>query len=151
VATLVSNTPFSCRDRRRTLGLKRVSKEISLSDYLSEKYGEQDSNKGRSNVHVNKAAPDSASHQLEAKGVRCLIRRFYPACTPSNRHSQKDQRSRVTIRSALSRSRGVANSPKRFCGDSCKQQGIYPAQSCCTAHRSRQRSGVERVGEDPLR
>jgi hypothetical protein len=38
----------------KTLGLKCVSKEMSLSDYLSEKYGEQDSNKGRSNVHVNK-------------------------------------------------------------------------------------------------
>ena len=39
-------------------------------------------------MHVNKAAPDSASHPLEAKGARCLIRRFYSACTPWNRHSR---------------------------------------------------------------
>lgn len=51
----------------KDLGLERRSKEVTLKDYLSEKYGEQDSNKGRSNVHVNKAAPDSPSHPLEAK------------------------------------------------------------------------------------
>ena len=50
------------RANLKTLGLKRVSKEISLSDYLSEKYGEQDSNKGRSNVHVDK--PASAQQAL---------------------------------------------------------------------------------------
>ena len=52
------------RANLKTLGLKRVSKEISLSDYLSEKYGEQDSNKGRSNVHVDKPASDSSASSL---------------------------------------------------------------------------------------
>jgi len=45
------------------LGIRRVSKEISLSDYLTEKYAEQDSHRNRSNVHVSKpasAAPASA-------------------------------------------------------------------------------------------
>jgi hypothetical protein len=41
------------------LGIKRVSKEISLNDYLSEKYGEQNGSKGKSNVHVYKTAPES--------------------------------------------------------------------------------------------
>jgi hypothetical protein len=56
------------RENLKTLGLKRVSKEISLSDYLSEKYGEQDSGKSRSNVHVNKTVPDrQASVSVEKK------------------------------------------------------------------------------------
>jgi len=50
------------------LGLKRVNKEISLSDYLSEKYGEHDDHKSRSSVHVNKPAPNSsASHPVKEK------------------------------------------------------------------------------------
>jgi hypothetical protein len=58
------------RENLRTLGLKRVSKEISLSDYLSEKYGEQDSSKSRSSEHVNKTAPDSpASDPIEEKDL----------------------------------------------------------------------------------
>jgi hypothetical protein len=36
------------RENLKTLGLKRASKEISLSDYLSEKYAEQDSKKSKS-------------------------------------------------------------------------------------------------------
>jgi hypothetical protein len=46
------------------LGVKRVSKEISLSDYLSEKYGEQDTHNSRSRVHVNKTASDNPVSQL---------------------------------------------------------------------------------------
>jgi hypothetical protein len=56
------------RENLKTLGLKRVSKEISWSDYFSEKYGEQDSGKSRSNVHVNKTVPDrQASLSVEKK------------------------------------------------------------------------------------
>jgi len=40
------------RENLKTLRLKRVSKEISLNDYLSEKYGEQNGSKGKSNVHA---------------------------------------------------------------------------------------------------
>jgi hypothetical protein len=65
IYTLRSQLISQRREHLKLLGLKRATKEISLSDYLSEKYGEQ--GKSRSNVHVNKAAPDSASHPLEAK------------------------------------------------------------------------------------
>jgi len=52
------------------LGVKRVSKEISLSEYLSEKYGEQDTHKSRSSAHVNKTAPDNpANHSAEEKDL----------------------------------------------------------------------------------
>jgi len=40
------------------LGIKRVSKEISLNDYLSEKYGDQDGS-SKPNVNANKTAPQS--------------------------------------------------------------------------------------------
>ena len=50
------------------LGLKRVNKEISLRDYLTEKYGEKDSHKSTSNVHVNKPASAApASLPVEEK------------------------------------------------------------------------------------
>ena len=51
------------------LGVKRVSKEISLSDYVSEKYGQQDSSKSKSNVHVNKPASDSLTSHPEEKDL----------------------------------------------------------------------------------
>jgi hypothetical protein len=68
VYTLRSQLIAQRREHLKLLGLKRVSKEISLSDYLSEKYGEQDSDKSRSRVHVTKPAPDSpASLPVEEK------------------------------------------------------------------------------------
>jgi hypothetical protein len=54
------------RENLKTLGLKRASKEISLSDYLSEKYAEQDSKKSKSNVHVNKTASDVSVEQKDS-------------------------------------------------------------------------------------
>ena len=46
------------RENLKTLGLKRVSKEISLSDYIQQRYGEQESDKSRSSAHVNTTAPE---------------------------------------------------------------------------------------------
>jgi hypothetical protein len=55
IYTLRSQLISQRREHLKLLGLKRVSREISLSDYLSEKYGDQDG-KNKSNVHANKTA-----------------------------------------------------------------------------------------------
>jgi hypothetical protein len=52
--------------RTANVSKKRASKEISLSDYLSEKYAEQDSKKSKSNVHVNKTASDVPVEQKDS-------------------------------------------------------------------------------------
>src|SRR5262245_31863990 len=57
VYTLRAQLIAQRREHLKLLGLKRISKEISLSDYVSEKYGEQDG-KGKSNVHANKTTPE---------------------------------------------------------------------------------------------
>ena len=55
VYTLRAQLIAQRREHLKLLGLKRISKEISLSDYVSEKYGEHDG-KSRSNLHANKTA-----------------------------------------------------------------------------------------------
>jgi hypothetical protein len=67
VYTLRAQLIAQRREHLKLLGLKRVSKEVNLKDYLTEKYGEQDSN-SRSNVHVDKPAQEvPASVPVEEK------------------------------------------------------------------------------------
>ena len=54
------------REHLKLLGLKRVSKEVTLKDYLSDKYGD-DEKKGKKrepSVHVGKPASDNATSPL---------------------------------------------------------------------------------------
>jgi hypothetical protein len=70
IYTLRSQLISQRREHLKLLGLKRVSKEISLSDYLSEKYGEQDSKKSKSSVHIDKTAPETpGSSRVEEKDL----------------------------------------------------------------------------------
>jgi len=58
IYTLRSQLISQRREHLKLLGLKRASEEISLNDYLSEKYGEQNGSKGKSHVH----APETSAN-----------------------------------------------------------------------------------------
>ena len=101
----------------KDLGLERRAKEVTLNDYIERQYGEK---KCTPIKPLKKALQAFRSRKRTEMLDPSILGRVHAVEMPFSAGSEIPCGNRLC--SVTFKAGGVANSPKRFCGDPCKQQ-----------------------------